>query len=76
MPILGLRLYMDIEKLCNNAMDELNPCYDIEISLRQSFITIIKYLNQFPENLSVRSKKNIPDIKTENGITQLAKMSA
>ena len=72
MPILGLRLYMDIEKLCNKVMNELNPCYDIEISLRQSFITIIKYLNQFPENLSVRSKKNIPDIKTENGITQLA----
>ena len=46
MPILGLRLYMDIEKLCNKVMNELNPCYDIEISLRQSFITIIKYLNQ------------------------------
>lgn len=35
MPILGLKLYMDIEKLCNNVMDELNPCYDIEASLRQ-----------------------------------------
>lgn len=55
---------MDIEKICNEVLDELNPCYDIEQSLRNAFITVIKYLNQFPENLSVRSKNNIPDVKT------------
>ena len=42
---------MDIEKICNEVLDELNPCYDIEMSLQNSFITVIKYLNQFPENL-------------------------
>ena len=54
---------MNIEKICNEILDELNPCYDIEQSLRNAFITVIKYLNQFPENLSVRSKNNIPDVK-------------
>ena len=44
---------MNIEKICNEILDELNPCYDIEQSLRNAFITVIKYLNQFPENLSV-----------------------
>ena len=63
---------MDIEKICNEVLDELNPCYDIEMSLKNSFITVIKYLNQFPENLSVRSKNNIPDVKTKEGIEQLA----
>ena len=63
---------MDIEKICNEVLDELNLCYDIEMSLRNSFITVIKYLNQFPENLSVRSKNNIPDVKTKEGIEQLA----
>ena len=53
---------MDIEKICNEVLDELNPCYDIEMSLKNSFITVIKYLNQFPENLSVRSKNNIPEV--------------
>ena len=63
---------MDIEKVCNEVLDELNPCYDIKQSLRNAFITVIKYLNQFPENLSVRSKNNIPDVKTKEGIEQLA----
>ena len=63
---------MNIEKICNEILDELNPCYDIEQSLRNAFITVIKYLNQFPENLSVRSKNNIPDVKTREGIEQLA----
>ena len=63
---------MDIEKICNEVIDELNPCYDIEKSLRNAFITVIKYLNQFPENLSVRSKNNVPDVKTKEGIEQLA----
>ena len=35
---------MDIEKICNEVLDVLNPCYDIEMSLRNSFITVIKYL--------------------------------
>lgn len=30
---------MDIEKICNEVLDVLNPCYDIEMSLRNSFIT-------------------------------------
>lgn len=63
---------MSIEEICNEILDELNPAYDIETSLRKSFTTIIKYLNQYPENLSVRSKKNIPDISTKEGIEQLA----
>lgn len=63
---------MDIEKICNEVLDEINPCYDIKQSLRNAFITIIKYLNQFPENLSVRSKNNVPDVKTKEGIEQLA----
>ena len=67
-----MRYKMDIEKICNEVLDELNPCYDIEMSLKNSFITVIKYLNQFPENLSVRSKNNIPDVKTKEGIEQLA----
>ena len=25
---------MDIEKICNEVLDELNPCYDIEMSLK------------------------------------------
>lgn len=63
---------MGIEKYCNEIMDELSGCYDIELSLRQSFINVIKYLNEYPENLSVHSKKNIPDIKAKEGINQLA----
>lgn len=63
---------MDIENICNEVIDELDPCYDIDPSLKKSFITIIKYLNQFPDKLSVRSKKDIPDIKTKDGIMQLA----
>ena len=39
-----MRYKMDIEKICNEVLDVLNPCYDIEMSLRNSFITVIKYL--------------------------------
>lgn len=63
---------MNIEKVCNEIMDELEPHFNIEQSLKKAFITVIKYLNQFPENLSVRSKNNIPDVTTKDGITQLA----
>ena len=63
---------MSIEEICNEVLDEYNSSYDIPVSLRNSFITIIKYLNQYPENLSVRSKRDFPNIKTKEGITQLA----
>ena len=63
---------MNIEELCNEVLDEYNPSFDIPVTLRNSFITIIKYLNQYPEKLSVQSKRDIPDIKTKDGITQLA----
>lgn len=63
---------MSIEEICFEVIKELNPCYDIENSLKNAFISIIKYLNQFPENLSVRSKSNIPNLQTKDGITQLA----
>lgn len=63
---------MDLDKICNEVLDELDESYDIEPSLRNSFIQVIKYLNQFPETLSVRSKKNKPDITKKEGITFLA----
>lgn len=62
----------EIEKYCEEAMLELSPCYEMDKTLKQSFINIIKYLNEFPENLSVRSKKNAPDITSKDGITELA----
>lgn len=64
---------MKIEKLCNEVLDELNSNWNIEQSLRKSFITIIMYLNQYPENISVRSK-NTHDVKTKDGIRNLATM--
>lgn len=63
---------MSIEKICNEILDEFSPSFDTPISLRNSFITIIKYLNQYPEKLSVRSRRDAPDIKTKDGITKLA----
>lgn len=61
-----------IEDFCNEIITELNACYDIEPSLKRAFTDVIKYLNQFPENLSGRSKKNIIDVTTKDGISQLA----
>lgn len=63
---------MNIEKICNEILDEFHPSFDIPVPLRNSFITIIKYLNQYPEKLSIRSKRDTPDINTKEGITQLA----
>lgn len=64
-------IQLDIENYCSEAIEKLKPSYDIEDSLKHSFINVIKYLNTFPGNLSVRSKKNAPDIKTKEGIAQL-----
>ena len=67
-----MRFKMSIENYCNEILSELTPVYDMEDSLKEAFINVIKYLNQYPENLSVRSKKNIPDVKTKEGIEKLA----
>ncbi|MGN0738569.1 MAG: SinI family restriction endonuclease [Treponema sp.] len=61
-----------IEIFCNETMDELDRIYDIEPTLRNAFISVIKYLNQYPENLSVRSKKNSVNVSEKNGIRLLA----
>lgn len=63
---------MNIEKYCKEIIEELNPVYDIDESLEQSFITIIKYLNEFPKNLSMRSKKIECDVSSKSGIEYLA----
>lgn len=63
---------MGIEKFCDEIMGELDGCYDIEQSLKDSFKSVIKYLNDYPDNLSVRSRKNAPDVKTKEGVEQLA----
>ena len=63
---------MSIEKYCDEIMTELDVCYDIEQSLKDAFKTVIKYLNEFPDNLSTRSKKNVPDVHSKEGIEQLA----
>lgn len=63
---------MIIETYCNEIMAELDACYDIEPSLKNAFISVIKYLNTYPDNLSVRSKKNAPDVTTKSGVEQLA----
>ena len=62
----------NIENYCNEIIEELDACYDIEPSLKNSFISVIKYLNEYPDNLSVRSKKNAPDITKKEVIGQLA----
>lgn len=61
-----------IEIYCNEIMDELDGSYDIAPTLRDAFISVIKYLNQFPEYLSARSKKRKIDVSEKDGITQLA----
>lgn len=61
-----------IETYCNEIMDELDGSYDIEPTLRNAFISVIKYLNQFPENLSARSKKSKINVSEKDGINQLA----
>ncbi len=68
-----MKNYMSkIEEYCNAIVDELNGSYDIEPSLKRAFTDVIKYLNQFPENLSRRSKKNTIDVSSKDGISQLA----
>ena len=63
---------MNIEQYCNEIIKELNGMYDIDPTLQKSFITVIKYLNEFPKNLSIKKNaKNYPDIKTKEGIGQL-----
>jgi hypothetical protein len=62
---------LSIEKYCSEIIEELNPSYDIEETLQESFKTVIKYLNQYPENLSLSSKKESLDVTTKDGITKL-----
>ena len=62
---------MSIEKYCDEIIKECLPCYDMDITVQNAFKLIIKYLNDFPENLSVRSKKYSVDVSTKEGIAIL-----
>lgn len=61
-----------IEMYCNEIMDELNGTYDIEQTLRNAFINVIKYLTENPENLSSRSRKKSIQVSERDGIMSLA----
>lgn len=61
-----------IEQYCKNILNELNPTYDFDNTLRRAFKDVIKYLNEFPDKISNRSKKNPINPATKDGISQLA----
>ena len=42
---------MSIEQICNEVIDEYNPLFDIEQSLRDSFITVINYEDSTVEQI-------------------------
>ena len=62
---------VDLDKIINEAESETGHKFSRQDT--EGLRLILKYLNEFPNSFSWRSRSNIPNLKTSAGIKEIAK---